>query len=147
MLQNTQKHLAVRLLELIIVIFAANWFATKLSWYYTMWWFDMPMHTLGGVFLGLLFVYILVRFGYTKRNLKLFLYGILFVFIIGVLWEIFEFNIETFITFNPQNILDTLSDLCFDLAGGTAILLYLQKYFTTESQTSVQDSKLSNTQV
>jgi len=112
-----------------------------------MWWFDMPMHTLGGVFLGLFFTYLRVRFMGINWNTRSFLYGILFIFIIGGLWEIFEFNIDTFITFRAQNILDTLSDLCFDIVGGMAVLLYVEKYFKTEHQMHTNNSNLSNTQV
>jgi len=149
MILYDKRHLGLRILQLIILIFAINTVATKLYWYYTMWWFDIPMHTLGGIFLGLLFVYILFRKmgDRVDWNTKTFLYGLLFVFIVGVLWEIFEFNIDTFITFKSQNILDTLSDLCFDLTGGAIAIQYSKKYIQQIKSKIQSNSNLSDTQV
>ena len=33
---------------LIATLFLLNYAATKLYWYSSIWWFDMPMHLLGG---------------------------------------------------------------------------------------------------
>lgn len=133
------KHLGFRILYLILAVFLVNLAAMKFFWYYTMWWFDIPMHFAGGLFLGLLFAYIWLRIGNIKWNTKDFIYGILFVFIVGALWEVFEFNIDTFVTFSPQNILDTLSDMCFDLAGGVLALRYVQKYIPVSKDQNKED--------
>ena len=124
-----------------------NWVATIFFWYYTIWWFDIPMHFLGGVFLGLVFGYVLLRHGIKNFSQKTFFYGILAIFIVGILWEIFEFNIDTFITFRDQNIIDTLSDICFDLAGGLFALQYLKKYLPFMISSNTINSNLEDTQV
>jgi|SRR3989344_3070127 len=103
-------------LWLVIAIFFLNTLAMKFHWYFSIWWFDMPMHFLGGVFIGLLSLAIFPR----RPVLTAFL-GVL---AIGALWEIFEFSLDTFITYNPHNLLDTLSDIAFDLTGGLSAALY-----------------------
>ena len=108
-------------LWLVIAIFFLNSMAMKFHWYFTIWWFDMPMHFLGGIFIGLL----ALAFSPRRPVLTAFLS----VLMIGVLWELFEFSLDTFITYNPHNFLDTFSDLVFDLVGGlTASLYFLYNY-------------------
>jgi hypothetical protein len=38
---------------LVVFIFVANLLASKFYWYFSIWWFDMPMHFVGGVFISL----------------------------------------------------------------------------------------------
>lgn len=123
------KHLIVRILQLVAFIFIINWIAMIFHWYSIIWWFDIPMHFLGGVFIGMLYVYFLVRRGTPVWSLKAVIWGLIAVFAIGLLWEVFEFSLDTWITFRPQNLIDTLSDLCFDLAGATLALWYSRSRF------------------
>ena len=103
-------------LWLVIGIFFLNAMAMKFFWYYSIWWFDMPMHFLGGVFVGLASLAF-----WTKQPI---LRTILSILVISILWELFEFSLDAFITYNPHNFLDTLSDVSFDLAGGLLSILY-----------------------
>ena len=112
---NKQELLKISL-WLVIAIFFLNSMAMKFHWYYSIWWFDMPMHLLGGVFVGL----ITLAFFPRQPILNIFLS----ILLIGTLWELFEFSLDKFITYNPQNFLDTLSDLAYDLAGGFSASLY-----------------------
>lgn len=106
-------------LWLVIGIFFLNALAMKYHWYFSLWWYDMPMHFLGGVFIGFLALVIFPK--------KPVLNAFLCVLIIGILWEVFEFSLDTFITYNPHNYLDTLSDIAFDLAGGLSAVFYYLK--------------------
>ena len=128
-MKYTVNNLAKKLLVLIVAIFIANWVGGKLHLYYMLWWYDMPMHFSGGIFLGLLFTYLLLRFHKDTWSKKQLWQGLLFVFLIGFGWEIFEFSIDTFISSVQQLPMDSLSDLCFDLAGGGLSLLYSRRYF------------------
>lgn len=87
------------------------------------------MHTSGGIFLGLvsLYLYYFSNFLKPKHYEKGFilLLPLLFSAFVGVLWEFFEFITETIITkkFGVDELLtltlsDTLSDLFFDISGG-----------------------------
>jgi hypothetical protein len=113
-------------LWLVIFIFFLNSVAMKFHWYYSIWWFDMPMHFAGGLFIGLITLVFFPR--------RPILHAFLTVLFIGIFWELFEFSLDTFITYNTHNYLDTWSDIAFDLAGGfsaSAFFLYTYKYEKT----------------
>jgi hypothetical protein len=118
------KHLAI----LIFLIFILNSLANTFYWYSSIWYFDMPMHFLGGLWLGLCFIYIFspkelseeLSFGYLSKIIFL-------VLLIGIFWEFFELYFINHIAQNPFNALDTVSDIFFDLAGGTFAILYCFK--------------------
>ncbi len=119
------KKLFKRLTILIISIFLLHSLATKFYWYSAIWWFDMPMHFLGGLWLGLCFIWILEK---KTLSIKSILHIILSVLLVGILWELFELYFVNLIARNPFDILDTLSDIFFDLAGGFLAILYFFKY-------------------
>ena len=120
----------------IAVIFVLHFAGTALDWYGHVWWFDIPMHIMGGMFIALLFFYV-----FTDRAPRLIdpaamrpwvlcALAIGFVAFIGVLWEFYEYAAEVFIqhqfTFAcaaPGGLFDTLKDLFDDLVGGTLAIL------------------------
>ncbi len=100
----------------------------RFHWYSIVWWFDMPMHALGGMWVALasLFIY---RYKHTTtedifRPKMIFVIALISVLVIGVLWEFFEFGMEAVGTVDLANPIDSLSDICFDLAGGVVGALY-----------------------
>ena len=116
-----RKKLLTRLTYLIFFIFFINLVAMKLYWYYAIWYFDMPMHFLGGVWAAMVLLWLL-----PSKNLtpKLVFQVVLGVILIGTAWEVFEFMLDKSIVHNSFNLLDTLSDFCFDLAGALAYLVF-----------------------
>lgn len=116
-------------------IFFVNYIAMKFYWYSSIWWFDMPMHFFGGIFLASISIFIIYH-KFISFNLK---HQILFVgvsvFAIGVGWEVFEIFIDKFITLQTFNSLDTTSDILFDLSGGFFLLLLFLR--SEESKNSV----------
>lgn len=91
-------------------------------WYTSIWYFDMIMHFLGGIWLSSAFVY----FSPPKEIKLVYALKILFVvFAVSFGWEVFEVLIDRFITHDAFNLLDTLSDLFFDMSGGSAAVIYL----------------------
>lgn len=116
-----KKRILKRLVLLIFAILVVNVIAMKLYWYTSIWWFDMPMHFTGGFFLGLLGVYLFSLEEYTVISLyKIFL----FVLAVGIGWEVFEILVNE-ISHGPFYILDTISDVFFDVSGGLSAILYL----------------------
>ena len=125
-----RKEILKRMAKLVFFIFILNFIAGKLSWYISIWYFDMPMHFLGGVFVGLLSIYLskYIKLDFFNLNFKKqLLYIFLFTLIVGVGWEIFEFIFNNVIGGQYFNTLDTISDICFDLAGGFFSFLYIVK--------------------
>lgn len=96
----------------------------RFYWYYSIWWSDMPMHILGGLWLGLVVIWFFKPKDLSLNNILKIISGAL---AIGLLWEIFELFAFNYITHTPFNTLDTLSDICFDLVGVGISLLYFVK--------------------
>lgn len=116
-----------RLTYLIFFIFLLNMAAGEFHWYSSLWWFDMPMHFLGGVFLGLGLVWLLrLEKKPFPRAFWIILLGVL---ALGVAWELFELVFDNYVAGMPFLWLDTLSDLSYDLAGGLfAYFFYCYTY-------------------
>ena len=85
-----------------------------------MWWFDIPMHVLGGMFLalcaGALFFNKLRRLSRSETVVT----ALLFVLVIGIGWELFEYVVQIFIKGSPElaNIPDSIKDILMDIIGG-----------------------------
>ncbi len=119
---NINKKLALSALILAIFIFVINIFAMRESWYFFIWWFDMPMHSLGGFFIAILTCSLVISKQNYFKNLSLknlFVYSMISVFVIGFLWEIFELSVEKLVEFaDLVSLSDSVSDMFFDMAGG-----------------------------
>lgn len=122
----SQKKLFIRIASLIVFISLTNLVATKFFWYSSIWYFDMFMHFIGGFWVGLFVLWLLFNKNFKKEdfNISFVLKVVFLVLFVGILWELFEIFVDKTISKNLFNILDTLSDLCFDTAGGFASLFY-----------------------
>jgi hypothetical protein len=113
------KKLFKQLATLVIAIFVLNFLANKFHWYYSIWWFDMLMHFLGGFWLGMVFVWFFkVRQREFSVNPRFVIRLVAWILLIGVAWELFEYYFINYVAQNNFDLLDTLSDLFFDLFGG-----------------------------
>lgn len=83
-------------------------------------WLDIPMHIWGGFLFGSLFIFC-SDFKNSKSSWVLIL---LFVFIIGFVWEVYEYIHDIYYVVQWGGWLDTIKDLCDDLIGG-AIAYFL----------------------
>jgi len=95
----------------------------------------MVMHFLGGFWLGLVVAYIDSP---KKLSLTSVFRILIFVFLIGLSWEVFEIFTYNNITNIPLNILDTSSDILFDLAGGLYAIFYFFRKIMHVPQNAVQ---------
>ncbi len=106
-----------RLAISIIVLALINALAVYFSWYSLVWWFDMPMHFLGGISVFYLSA-MLWRSALKRVPVWRFLYeAVITAVLIGVLWEALELYL--YLHYGSPNfiLLDSFSDVCFDLAG------------------------------
>lgn len=113
----------------IIFIFLVNSLALKLYFYYSIWYFDMFMHFLGGFWVALFFIWLSsiknIQLNFSSESFLKITYFVLFI---GVSWEIFEIIFNNVIAQNEFNTLDSLSDLFFDFSGAIfASLFFLKK--------------------
>ncbi len=117
-----RKKLAKKILFLIVFIFLLNLLAHKLHLYVSIWYFDMIMHTLGGIWLALALIFVFSINNFSRQNFLKVIFGVLLV---GLAWELFEFGVDEIILKNPLNTgLDTLSDLFCDITGGILGFIY-----------------------
>ena len=121
----------------IIFIFAALYLGEIHSYYTLFWWWDIVLHTSSGFLLGItgfLLMYILTE---EKRiPLKMnpgfvSLFAFTFALAVGVLWELFEFFMDSNFSFNMQRlesgVVDTMRDLIVDALG--ALVIAVVGYF------------------
>jgi hypothetical protein len=126
-------------------IFVADFIAQKFYLYTSIWYFDMFMHFGGGFWEGLLFLWFFpllnlpfFHLSIEKIDLKLICKTISFVLMIGILWEVFEIYTHNYLGHDPFNILDTASDIFFDLAGGFMAVLYFVKRIMVFKENKVE---------
>ncbi len=119
-----RKKFPVSLAILIFFISIVNALATIFSLYWRIRWLDMPMHFLSGFWIGSVALWFLLQ-NTRNRYLSVFLISVGAVFIIGSLWELFEFNVNPIVYMAVQNgVTDTVSDMTFDIIGGVVASVY-----------------------
>jgi uncharacterized membrane protein YoaK (UPF0700 family) len=113
-----QKLIKTALL-LVIAIFVFNVMAYAFYWYASVWWYDMAMHTAGGLFLALLAGAVFERHILSHDKWRSIVLILLTVFIIGLSWEYFEYVVQFFIkSVSLAAVTDSVSDLICDMVGG-----------------------------
>jgi CDP-diglyceride synthetase len=130
-----KRKLLIRLTSLVFFIFVINTLANKFYWYSSIWYFDMPMHFLGGFWLALVLIYLFPLSDSSFKSIYKIILGVLFI---GVLWELFELFFKNYVAQNPFNGLDALSDIFFDLAGGFTGVFYFFKRIMFKEESKVQ---------
>lgn len=115
-----QKHFALLSLVMIIILVALNTAANTFFWYISIYWYDMMMHTIGGVFLALFATALFFKHIISLNTLKTMIILLLFVFVIGLGWEFFEYTIQYLIKGSARlaDVNDSISDLLCDIGGG-----------------------------
>lgn len=117
---------------ILLFIFAAQFLGEINSYYHEFWWWDIMLHTLSGIILGIigfLLVYILNKEEKVDVMLSPFfmaLFSFAFAVSVGALWEIFEFSVDSILGFNMQKsgLVDTMWDLIVDSIGGIVAAIY-----------------------
>lgn len=114
---------------LAILISALNIFALRFHLYWLLPWFDNMMHVFGGVLISAL---IFIVFNWSNFNLEKYpinfkyfaTVNILSVFIVGLLWEIFELVFGITYTVSSDYVRDTISDLSLDVIGAILFIFF-----------------------
>jgi hypothetical protein len=128
------KHLFL----LMFFIFIANMLALKFYWYSLIWYFDVIMHTLGGFWVGMFFLYVFERNKKSFNNSSLFFKVLFATLAVGILWEFYEFYIYQYISQIPFDYIDTSADIFFDLLGFWASYFYFIKFIVSPRRNRLQ---------
>ncbi len=118
-----RKKLLKIITVLMLVLFVADFLAKMFYWYSSIWWFDVLMHFSSGFWVGLFFLYVFTA----KESFIPVVKVLLWVLLIGVLWEIYELYVYQHLMGIPFDIFDTISDIFLDLFGGLCAILYIWK--------------------
>lgn len=117
---------------LLLVIAVVHVFANEYSWYWTVRWFDMPMHFAGGAWVsGVVLWRKFFSRGMVESHASfksLLLWGILGALVVGLGWEVYESVVSFFIEGHINNIVDTASDLLFDALGALAVVCIMHLF-------------------
>lgn len=119
----------IAIFVLICILYSLS---VSLYFFWTLWWFDIVLHILGGMWVALIALWY-TRVRVLSSEKKAFAVALIASFGIGVLWEVFEYVTGT--TFAHDNyIFDTLSDLAADIAGGGIAFIYARKKWIVHNQ-------------
>lgn len=108
----TPKKILFSTLFFSSILLFVHLFAIKENWYYTTF-IDVLTHSMGG---GVICIIVSCFYAYLGKKNKLFL-TLLSVFVVGVLWEIFELVFYIVDYKEDLYFFDTFKDLIFDLLG------------------------------
>lgn len=101
-------------------------FLVKNNIYYIISWLDIPMHIFGGFLFGLFYVY-WTRYKHKNSNKDSYVNTLIFVLIVGVLWEIYEYYNFLYRGFVWGGAIDTIKDLFNDLLGASIAFFITKK--------------------
>ena len=135
-MSRTQARYAI--LATILFIAGVHIFAMLNDYYFYFRWLDIPMHMLGGFWIGLVAVTTLQwKQGRAMTIEERLAYTFLIAFGIGVFWEFFEYCSDTL--FHLESYVydaeDTFSDLLNDFIGGTVAGLIGKVHIHRNEQT------------
>lgn len=117
-----------------ILVLVLHRLALEHSYYFVYFWFDIMMHFLGGMFASLFGYYLFTKLSggvLPRENRYLLLIDvILFVFIVGLLWETFELAFELTINNRVLYLKDTAIDFIMNTIGALVGFFYFMKIIT-----------------
>ena len=136
------KKIAIELLKIFslpIAVLITNLLFLFFDIYAFIWWVDMPMHFIGGVFIGgsyFLLLKVLQREGFLgeMHNLLYFIFVISLVAITVMIWELGEFTLDFIGNWGLQpSLANTMQDMLLGIIGGGIGYLIQQHYNNTKS--------------
>lgn len=123
------RRILLRALVLMLVVAGLHFLALTFYFYWQLWWFDILMHFLGGVVVGLGALWALlgfsVRQGFIPTPFQMFLAVIAAGLIVGLSWEIYELYFRLFDA--HYYAADTSLDVVMDLTGATVAYFYVRR--------------------
>lgn len=129
----SRRRLLSTLAVLVCVIAVMHIIATLFFLYWTLWWYDVILHFLGGIFSGLLVLWLRFFSGYfgspsIPPEGRVLCFAVVTTLCIGVGWEVFERLLGH--TWSIEGYwLDTSLDVILGLFGGTIAFLFFRSRY------------------
>lgn len=117
---------------LLLIVGIANWVGTELYLYWSVWWYDIPMHFMGGLWVSLVVAWAYAfRVDINQKKFGSYVWVVIGgTLLVGIVWELYELCIDaTSLADGIHYVTDTTSDIIMDIAGGIVGALYTHKFF------------------
>lgn len=107
-----------------LFVFLADFLGCVVNLYNQIWWYDLFIHFLSGIYTFIIAFYLLNKMNIKKNSIWFdLLFGICFVMFIASVWEFFEFGVDYFLGMNLQHqidsgVVDTMEDMIVAFLGG-----------------------------
>lgn len=119
------KSFPVTLALVLFLIAIVNGLAQYHHWYWTMRWFDMPMHFTGGAWLAGVALWARFFSGKFMGEMRSFkhvlLWGLGVALCVGVVWELYEMVVSYLTGKHINDMVDTASDVLMDGLGALLV--------------------------
>ena len=131
-------------------VFLSLFLGSALDFYYRFWWWDLVLHTASGFLLGIIGFVALFVLNQTDRVRPamtpafISFFGVTFAVTLGVVWEIFEFVMDSIwpalnMQSNETGVRDTMVDLIVDAIGAVVVGLMGYAYLKTGRYSFIAD--------
>jgi glycopeptide antibiotics resistance protein len=119
---------------LMLAVVILHWVASFEGFYWSVGWYDIMMHFLGGLW-TLFFALWAVHTEYATKLVKYVSIKnlILFVLVVGLLWEAHEIILRFADPSHPDYMFDTIMDLIMDTLGGILGIFIYRKSIKNKS--------------
>ncbi len=102
-----------QIFALILLIAGLHFLGLERHYYWLLWWYDIVLHLLGGLWVGLVAIWLGRQLNLTLGWSRL----LLIILTVGVAWELYELWFGLTLTSKAGYLEDTGLDLVFDLLG------------------------------
>lgn len=134
-MQTGTTRTLIGLLILAGAVFILNEVAVENFLYWRFWWYDIMMHFLGGVVIGGIAIWMLLRFRPDSSRRVVVVNVLTSILLVGIGWEIFEYIIDPTYAEQANIVFDTGLDLVMDTIGAfvaTSLILHIGRPRTPE---------------
>lgn len=112
----------------MLLVVGLHWVGTLNQFYFSTEWYDIPMHFLGGVWVALFTLWALsTQYGVFFKKFLNIRNLLVWVFIVGVAWEVFELAMHFNSIHDIGYTSDTTLDLIMDMLGAGAVVCFYKK--------------------
>lgn len=117
-----------------VVVAILHYLALQLYLYWTVDWFDIVMHTLGGFLISIFVLFVVISYS-DFENLKrhrIFIVSLIIglTLVVGLTWELWEIFVG--FTDTLKDLGDTVLDVIMDTVGAILAIIYSRKYLWTK---------------
>lgn len=132
-------------------VFLSVFLGSAENFYERYWWWDLVLHTSSGVLLGIvgwIVLFLLIQADRLPRAIGsglLCFFGVTFAVSLGVLWEIFEYTVDSIrpdfnMMSHETGVADTMNDLIVNFAGAVLVAYLGWGYFRTGRHSFLVDA-------